>query len=102
MQGSHSPGITGKPGIWPKKIHAWKNHKILEKGQFHGKIMEFCFSYPIFFNIRIHVAKFILCHMICFFLSLIFDYGWLHVPKSFDVKTILANNSNLGKLHMQP
>ena len=56
MQGSHS---HGKPG---KKIHAWKNHGILKKDIF----MEFCFSYPHFFNIRINFAEFILCTSVPF------------------------------------
>ena len=54
-----------------------------------------------FFNIGIYFAKFILCHL-CFFLSLIFDYWCLSVPKSFGVKTIQANNNNLGKFNMHP
>ena len=34
MQGSHSPG---KPGT---KFHAWKNHRILKKGHFHGILLQ--------------------------------------------------------------
>ena len=100
-QGSHSPG---KPGIWPKQINkflVWKNHGIWKKDIFMEKSWNFVLVIHIFFNIRIHFAEFILCHL-CFFLNLIFDYWWLHGPKSFDVKTIWANNNNLGKLHMQP
>ena len=49
-QGSHSPG---KPGIWPKKIPCMeKSWNLKKRGHFHGKIMEFCFSYLHFFNIR--------------------------------------------------
>ena len=89
-----------------KKFHAWKNHGIKKKEHFHGKIMEFVSVIRIFLNIRINFVEFILCHL-CFFLSLIFDYLWLHVcTQIFDVKTIYANNNNLGKLplitHMQP
>ena len=73
----------------------------LEFGQtnsMHGKIMglqkrdifmekswNFVSVIRIFFNIRINLAEFILCQL-CFFLSLIFDYWWLHVPRSIDVK----------------
>ena len=64
-----------------KRTFLWKNHAIL-----------FQLS-AFFFNIRIDFVAFILCHK-CFFLSLIFDYWWLHMLKSFDVKTIWANNNN--------
>ena len=84
---SHSPGIPGKPGIWPKKTPCMEKSWNFKKGRFHRKIMEFCFSYQHFFNIRINIAQFILRHL-CFLLNLIFDYWWLHVPKSFDVQTI--------------
>ena len=75
MQGSQLPG---------KKIHAWENHGILKKGHFHGI---FASVFPIFLNIRIHFAEFILCTSVPSN-SLIFDYWWLHiyVPKSFDVR----------------
>ena len=47
-----------------------------EKGHFHRKIIEFCFSYPHFFLI----SEYILQNL--FFVT-------------------CANNDNLGKLHMQ-
>ena len=33
------------------EFHAWKNLGISKEGHFHGKFMEFCFSYPQFFSI---------------------------------------------------
>ena len=51
-------------------------------------------SFTFLFNIGIHFEEFILCHL-CFFLSLIFDYWWLHVPKSFDVKQFRQNHGKI-------
>ena len=56
-----------------------------------------CFFFSVL-HIFSNQNKFCRIYFLCFFLSLIFDYWWLHVPKSFDVKKIYVNNENLGKL----
>ena len=76
----------------------------LKKWHFHGKIMEFCFSYPHFFSISeyiLHNLFFVTCVS---FLVWYLTTGSYMCPNiwSFGVKTIWANNNNLGKLHMQP
>ena len=43
---SHS---SEKTGIWPNKIHAWKNHGISKKGHFHKKSWDFVSVIHIFF-----------------------------------------------------
>ena len=92
LQGSHSPG---KPGIWPKKKSMHGKIMGFQKGHFYGKQWKkhgilFQLS-TFFFNIRIHFAEFILCHL-CFFLSLIFDY-WTVVACA----QIFWRENNLGE-----
>ena len=64
-----------------------KIREIQKKDIFMEKSWNFVSVIHIFFQYQNNFAEFILCHL-CFFLSLIFDYRWLHVPKSLDVKTV--------------
>ena len=67
-----------------KKFHAWENHGISKKDIFIEKSWNFVSVIHIFFQYQNKFSEFILCHL-CFFLSLILDYWWLHVSKSLDV-----------------
>ena len=77
-----------------KKIHARKNHGISKKDIFMGKSWNNVLVIHFFFNIRIYFSEFIFCHLYLF-LSLIFDYWWLHTCAQ-----IFWRKNNLGE-HQQ-